>query len=86
MLKRPMQKKHKKLLTTLQRFFRVLPVTQATLRKSSDRSRLPKGPTSIWISRQTHSALREHAQRTGRKLQWLADRLIKAGLQNPELN
>lgn len=53
---------------------------------SADRSRLPGGPTSIWISRRTHQDLRAHSQRTGRKLQWLADHLIHRGLQTAELN
>lgn len=55
--------------------------------RSVDRTRLNGGPASIWISRQTHRALREHAARSGQKLQWLADQLIARGLAiNAERN
>jgi hypothetical protein len=65
----------------------VHPVTATNDKRKQNRSRLSGGPTSVWISRETHRAMKEHAARRGQKLQWLADELIRRGLSSsPSLN
>lgn len=49
-------------------------------KSSSDRSLLPGGPASIWISRDTHARLVEHARSRGRKVQWVADQWLAMGV------
>jgi hypothetical protein len=61
-------------------------VTRTKPKRSSDRSKLPGGPATIWISRNTHRALNHHARSRGQKIQWLADHLIMRGLASAELN
>ena len=39
-----------------------------------------KKSTSVWISKETHSAFKATARKEGRVVQWLADDLIRRGL------
>ena len=39
-----------------------------------------KKSTSIWISRDTHAALKAKARKEGRVVQWLADHIISQAL------
>lgn len=61
-------------------------MTRTKTKSSSDRSKLPDGPATIWISRRTHGELKAHAKRKGKVLQFLADELIARGLETIATN
>ena len=50
-------------------------------RRVNHGSRLPGGPQSVWISRETHRRVKEYATPRGLKLQWAAEDLLKRSLE-----